>query len=65
MARRNPLLTEGEVAEIFGVTSRTVRQWAHRGLLTPLRMGGVTRYRAAEMSALIERPTPASEEVSA
>lgn len=50
-ARR--LLTEGEVAELFSVTRRTVRRWANTGELTPIRIGGVTRYRQDEILSVI------------
>jgi excisionase family DNA binding protein len=48
------LLTEREVADIFTVSTRTVRRWATAGELTPVRIGGVTRYREAEVLNVIE-----------
>lgn len=48
-----PLLTQREVATQMRVTPRTVRRWGRAGLLQPIRIGGVTRYRADEISALL------------
>lgn len=48
------LLTEGEVAELFAVTRRTVRRWANSGELTAIRIGGVTRYRQDEILSVID-----------
>ena len=45
-------MTEAEVAAIFRVTPRTVRRWATQGYLTPVRVGGITRYRAAQVAGL-------------
>jgi excisionase family DNA binding protein len=47
------LLTEREVAEVFTVSTRTVRRWATAGELTPVRIGGVTRYREDEVLDVI------------
>ena len=47
------LLTEREVADIFTVSPRTVRRWATAGELTAIRIGGVTRYREAEVLNVI------------
>jgi predicted site-specific integrase-resolvase len=65
--RQKPLLTEVEVADLFGVTARTIRNWAATGHLSPLRIAGTTRYRAAEIQALIEPPSSGEteEEVTA
>jgi len=59
------LLTEREVADIFTVSPRTVRRWATAGELTAIRIGGVTRYREAEVLNVIgptneEGATPAN-----
>lgn len=50
---RRQLLTESQVAELFAVTPRTVRRWASAGELTPVRIGGVTRYREDEVLGVI------------
>jgi excisionase family DNA binding protein len=48
------LMTPGEVARAFRVDPRTVVKWAHAGklhaILTP---GGIRRYGAAEVNALL------------
>jgi len=51
---RRQLLTQAEVAELFAVTPRTVRRWASAGELTPIRIGGVTRYREDEVLSVIQ-----------
>jgi excisionase family DNA binding protein len=51
--RGRTLLTEQEVADVFRVTSRTVRRWATAGTLEAIRVGGVTRYRADAVTALV------------
>lgn len=38
---------------MFRVAGRTVKRWAARGVLEPVRIGGTTRYRADEVNALI------------
>jgi DNA-binding transcriptional MerR regulator len=52
-ARRSPLLRESEVAALFEVNARTVRRWAKRGHLHLMTIGGLTRYRRAEIERLI------------
>ena len=53
---RRQLLTQAEVAELFAVTPRIVRRWASAGELTPIRIGGVTRYRDDEVLS-VSNPT--------
>jgi excisionase family DNA binding protein len=50
---RRTLLTEREVAELFSVTPRTVRNWARAGELNRVRVGGTTRYRVDDIENLI------------
>jgi excisionase family DNA binding protein len=57
---RMPLLTQGEVGEVLRVTRRTIRRWDAKGILRPIRVGGVTRYRADEITALIDPSNDAS-----
>lgn len=52
------LLTATEVAELFGVTPRTVTRWANEGKLTALRTeGGHRRYRPSEVHELHDQIT--------
>ena len=46
------LLREREVAELLGVSLRTVGRLAERGTLDRVRIGGVTRYRRSDVEAL-------------
>jgi excisionase family DNA binding protein len=56
-------MTSVQVAELLGVTTRTVRTWTSRGLLPHVRVGGVKRYRVADIDALLDAPSD-REEVS-
>lgn len=54
-------LSSGEVGRLFGVSSRTVRNWASAGLLPAIRTpGGSFRFNRDDVSgvlrALAERP---------
>lgn len=64
MYRRVPVLLTTDEAEVFSVTPRTIRNWARRGWLTPLRMGGATRYRATEIERLTADPESSAEGVN-
>jgi excisionase family DNA binding protein len=51
-----PLLTPGQVAELFRVDPKTVTRWAKAGKLTSIRtLGGHRRYREAEVRELLAR----------
>ena len=52
---RRRLLTESEVAQYFAVTPRTVRRWATAGTLSPIRIGGVTRYREDDVLSVVDQ----------
>lgn len=52
-AALEPLLTEIETAAALRVTDRTIRTWAANGILPVVQIGGVTRYRASDIAALI------------
>jgi hypothetical protein len=52
-AALEPLLTEIETAAALRVTDRTIRTWAANGILHVVRIGGVKRYRASDIAALI------------
>lgn len=49
------LLTKKEVAEKFGVTTRTVNRWRNRGLLKAVVVGRVVRFRPDDVEAVIHR----------
>ena len=49
------LLTPGDVAEIYRVTSKTVSHWADAGRLPSVRTpGGHHRFREADVQALLD-----------
>ena len=43
------LLTSKEVAELFSVTNKTLHVWNKSGFLPRIRIGGVVRYRRADV----------------
>ncbi len=52
------LLTGEQVADIFGVRPRTVKDMARRGDLRPIRLGyRTTRYDPNDVAALLRRRT--------
>ena len=51
----DPLLTPGEVAQMFRVDSKTVTRWAAAGRIGSIRTpGGHRRFRESEVRALLE-----------
>ena len=56
-SRSCPLLTEREVAGVLRVSGRTVRRWATSGILPVIQIGGVRRYRADYIDALVDPTT--------
>lgn len=56
MSTNESLLTPGEVAELFRVSSKTVARWAKAGKLTSIRtLGGHRRFSEAEVRALLAK----------
>lgn len=49
------LLNKKEIAEHFGVSTRTVERWVARGWLTKVVIGGVVRFRTEDGETLIQR----------
>lgn len=59
----DPLLTPGEVAELFRVDPKTVSRWAKAGRLPQTRTpGGHGRYRQSDVAALLRGETPETPE---
>lgn len=53
------LLTPSEVAALFRVDPKTVTRWAKAGKLTSIRtLGGHRRYKASEVTALLDMQAP-------
>ena len=46
------LLKPAAVAALFGVTTRTIRNWQRRNLLTPMRVGRSVFFRRSEVESL-------------
>ena len=56
-----PLLKTKEIAELLGVTRRTVRDWARSGLLPSIKIGRDLLFREGDVLQLLkprERPQP-------
>jgi excisionase family DNA binding protein len=53
-----PLLTPGEVADLFKVNPLTVTRWAHQGRIGSIRtLGGHNRYKEGEVLRLLYETT--------
>ena len=50
------LLPAAEVARLFGVTVRTLRNWRRAGLLRPVRIRGRVYFAIAELERLSDGP---------
>ena len=48
------LMTAKEVASYFSVSTRTVTRWRKAGYLTPVYIGGITKYRRGDCKRLLE-----------
>lgn len=52
---RDPLLTPGEVANLFRVDPKTVSRWAKAGRISSIRtVGGHRRFRESDVRALLD-----------
>ena len=49
-------LTTGQMAELFGVTDRTIERWADRGILPAIRLTPTSprRFRLEDVESLLE-----------
>jgi len=53
------LLTVSEVAELFGVSAKTVSRWAREGKLASVRtLGGHRRFRESYINSLLDELHP-------
>jgi len=52
------LMTDGQVAEMAGVTSSTVRYWRHMGTLPFVKVGKHTRVWLSEFQKVFRKPSP-------
>jgi excisionase family DNA binding protein len=56
------LLTVSEVAELFGVSAKTVSRWAREGRISSVRtLGGHRRFRESQVQALLAELQPPEE----
>ena len=53
-----PMLSAKAVAQLLGVSERTLRRWDKSGLLVPRRLGATLRYRASDVDAFIGGEAP-------
>ncbi|MFE6222930.1 BldC family transcriptional regulator [Streptomyces sp. NPDC057854] len=55
MPSDDPLMRPEEVAELFGVDTRTIARWADEGKLCSVRtLGGHRRFRRSEVERLLD-----------
>ena len=47
------LLTVRQTMELLGVTRSTIYRWEQSGILTAVRIGGVVRFRRADLDRLM------------
>ncbi len=52
--RERGLLTAKEVAEYFGVSTKTVTRWRKAGYLEPVAVGGLFKYRRSDCRRILE-----------
>lgn len=53
------LVTPHDLAELLGVSTRTLYRWIDRGqLIRPLRLGGVLRWRWRDVTQWLEEQAP-------
>ena len=55
---KKSLLSAKEVMEILNVSRRTIYYWIKKGILTPVRIGGVYRFHPEDIQALVEGDRP-------
>ena len=52
----DPLLRPGQVANVLGVTTKTLRRWSEAGKLPAYFVGGHRRYRRSDVQRLVIKP---------
>lgn len=52
--RNEKLLTAKEVAQKFGVCSKTITRWRKAGIISPVPVGGLLKYRNSDCRRIIE-----------
>lgn len=52
--REEKLLTAKEVAQKFGVCTKTVTRWRKAGIISPVPVGGLLKYRNSDCRRIIE-----------
>jgi excisionase family DNA binding protein len=55
MTTQDKLLTKKEVADKFGITTRTLNRWRNRGVIKAVVVGRVVRFRPDDVQAVIHR----------
>lgn len=51
------LMTSAQVATLFHVTDRTVRNWVRAGILAPVRIGGRVYFHRADIEVMLVTAT--------
>jgi excisionase family DNA binding protein len=52
----DPLLRPGHVANVLGITTKTLRRWSEAGRLPAYFVGGHRRYRRSDVQRLVIKP---------
>ena len=57
-AQPSPLMSAQQVAELFGRTPRTIRNWVVAGHLRPRRIGGAVFFLRSEVDQMLDLDRP-------
>lgn len=52
--RQEKLLTTKEVAKTFGVCAKTITRWRKAGIITPVPVGGLLKYKSSDCRRIIQ-----------
>ena len=47
------LMTKKQVADLFGISERTLDRWRHDGIIDAIRVGSIVRFREEAVDAAI------------